>query len=352
MALLTASALGKTIRENDIDSLYYFYGHDTAALESFTKRLVNKLCPADAQVMNFHKLDGKNLDFPMLTDACEALPFMAERVVVTINDLNIDAVTKDDLDDLKKILGSLGETTTVIIYATGVDLFKNKKYLTDKNKRFADFCEKHGTVCNFEYKRASDLGKSISTYLAKSGCTITKSNAEYLANLCLCDTAFISKELEKLSAYAEGREVTREDIDLLCIRRIESDGYSLAINILRGNAAMVFTRLRELDVQNYEPYAIIGIIGFSLADIYRAKLARSSGMSVADVAKDFSYAKNREFAVKNAYSECGNISAERIRKTLEILSETDLMLKTRSRGKDGDMLTLEQGLARSMALRC
>ena len=68
--------------------------------------------------------------------------------------------------------------------------------------------------------------------------------------------------------------------------------------------------------------------------------------------KDFSYAKNREFAVKNAYSECGNISAERIRKTLEILSETDLMLKTRSRGKDGDMLTLEQGLARSMALRC
>lgn len=352
MALLTASALGKTIRENDIDSLYYFYGHDTAALESFTKRLVNKLCPADAQVMNFHKLDGKNLDFPMLTDACEALPFMAERVVVTINDLNIDAVTKDDLDDLKKILGSLGETTTVIIYATGVDLFKNKKYLTDKNKRFADFCEKHGTVCNFEYKRASDLGKSISTYFAKSGCTITKSNAEYLANLCLCDTAFISKELEKLSAYAEGREVTREDIDLLCIRRIESDGYSLAINILRGNAAMVFTRLRELDVQNYEPYAIIGIIGFSLADIYRAKLARSSGRSVVDVAKDFSYAKNREFAVKNAYSECGNISAERIRKTLEILSETDLMLKTRSRGKDGDMLTLEQGLARSMALRC
>ena len=31
MALLTASALGKTIRENDIDSLYYFYGHDTAS---------------------------------------------------------------------------------------------------------------------------------------------------------------------------------------------------------------------------------------------------------------------------------------------------------------------------------
>ena len=32
MALLTASALGKTIRENDIDSLYYFYGTSFALL--------------------------------------------------------------------------------------------------------------------------------------------------------------------------------------------------------------------------------------------------------------------------------------------------------------------------------
>ena len=66
MALLTASALGKTIRENDIDSLYYFYGHDTAALEIFTKRLVNKLCPADAQVMNFISLTAKILIFQCL----------------------------------------------------------------------------------------------------------------------------------------------------------------------------------------------------------------------------------------------------------------------------------------------
>ena len=78
MALLMASALGKKIRENDIDSLYYFYGHDTAALESFTKRLVNKLCPADAQVMNFHKLDGKTLDEKDYTKA-------EGSIIVTLN---------------------------------------------------------------------------------------------------------------------------------------------------------------------------------------------------------------------------------------------------------------------------
>ncbi|MBR1563160.1 MAG: DNA polymerase III subunit delta, partial [Ruminococcus sp.] len=83
-----------------------------------------------------------------------------------------------------------------------------------------------------------------------------------------------------------------------------------------------------------------------------AKLARSSGLGWESAAKDFGYPKNREFAIKNAFNECGSISAERIRKTLNILCETDIMLKTRSSGKDGDLLTLEQGLARSMALRC
>ena len=65
----------------------------------------------------------------------------------------------------------------------------------------------------------------------------------------------------------------------------------------------------------------------------------------------FKYARNREFAIKNAFSECANISLERIRKTIEILSETDLNLKTKSSGGSGDMLTLEQCVAKAMALR-
>ena len=352
MALTNTTTITKRVKENDIDSLYYFYGHDVASLENYSKKLMARLCPSDAQVMNLHKFSGENLDIAQLADACQALPCFADRVVVMINDLNMDNLGKGDTDDIKAILKDLSETTTVIIYATGVDLFKNKKYLTDKNKRFADYCAKYGSVCEFAYKRASDLGRSIASALSKSGCSINKQNAEYLANLCLCDTAFIKQEIDKLSAYAEGREITREDIDTLCIRRIESDGYSLAINILRGNAEYVFTRLSELVFQNYEAFEILGIIGFSLSDIYRAKLARSSGLSPADVVRDFKYPRNREFAVKNAYSECGNISAERIRQTLNILSLTDLQLKTHSSGKDADILTLEQGLAKSMALRC
>ncbi len=352
MALMSSEDLGRRIRNNDFDNLYYFYGHDVSALEVYVRKLINKLVPASEQMMNLHKFDGKKLDIAEFANACEALPMFAEKTCVVINDLNMDLIPKSDGDDIRKIISDISETTVVVIYATGTDLYKNKKSLTDKNKRFCDFCGKIGSCCEFAYKSANNMGKTITEKLQKSGCKITKSNAEYLANLCLCDTGFVNQEIAKLSAYAPGREITREDIDLLCVKRVESDGFALALNILRGNAEMVFNRLSELSAQNYEAFEILGVISFSMSDLYRVKLARASGKMYGDVAKDFKYPRNREFALKNGYSDCGNISVERIRKTIGILSETDLVLKTKSSGNAGDMLTLEQCVAKAMALRC
>lgn len=352
MALINSTDLGKRIRNEDYDNLYYFYGHDVGALELYVKKMINKLVPKSDQVMNLHKFDGKKLDISEFVNSCEALPMFTQRVCVVVNDLNMDSVPKSDGDDIRKALSDLPETTVVVIYATGVDLYKTKKALTDKNKRFADFCAKHGSVCEFTYKKAYELSKNIMANVSKSGCTILKNDAEYLADLCLCDSAFISQELSKLTSYANGRQITREDIDLLCIRRIESDGYSLALNILKSNAKMVFTRLQELAQQNYEAFEILGIISFSMSDLYRAKLARASGKLVADIITDFNYPRNREFAVKNAYSECSNISVERIREVIDILAKTDLKLKTRSSGTTSDMLTLEQCVAKAMAVQC
>ena len=343
MSLLSPTTLGKEIRENNIYCVYYFYGHDVSTLEAYTNKLVKRLCPVDAQAMNLHKFDGKKLDIPALADAAQALPLFAERVVITINDLNMDSVNKDDADAVRKILKSIQDGTTVIIYATGTDLYRNKKNLTDKNKRFCDFCNKIGCVCDFALKNTYEMVLSGDTTNCKPGQFV---NIQIKGN-----TAFVKQEIKKLADYSGSGEITKETIDLLCIKHVESDGYSLAMNIVRSRADLVFARLDELSQQNYEPFEILGIISFSVSDMLRAKLARSSSLNISDVVSNFDYPKNREFAVKNMYNDCANISLNRIKSILEILSDTDLTLKTHSSGKSSDMLTLEQGIARCMALR-
>ena len=350
MALITAGELTKKGFAKP-DVLYFFYGRDVGNMESVTKKLIEKTVPGDAKTLNFHKFDAKELDVGQFYDAVMAVPMFAPRVCAFITGFNADKLAKDDTEALKEILADIPETTTVIICCDGENVFRTKKALTEKNKRFADTCAKTGTVCDFAYRRANDMGKYIAAELSAAGAQISSYDAQYLANKTLSDTALIDNEIAKLAAYADGGTVTRDMIDALVCPKIESDGFALALNILRGNAQFVFRRIDELAAQQYEAFEILGTISYSIMDIYRAKLARSSGKTVNDIIKDFNYPAYKKFAVENAFSDCGRISLEKIRQVLDILSDTDLLLKTKGFSKGGDILALEQSAAKCLAIR-
>lgn len=351
MPYVTSSECGKKIRAEEYERLYCFFGRDTGALAPFMKKLVNKLCPGDAQTMNLHTFDAQELDLEAFADSVQVLPMFADRVVVKLTGLNMDQLQKTSADILRKIIADIPETTVLVIDAGGEKQYKNRRSLSDKNKRFFDSCAKYGAVVEFGFRTVSETARSVSSAAEKRGCFISKKNAEYLAQMCLCETAFITMELEKLISYTVHGEITREAIDALCIKRIESDGFGLAKNILDGNAYIVFKRLDELKAQNYEPTQVAAVIGMSLTDIYRARLCRSSGRSWQDCAADFGYPKNREFAVKNAYNECMSVSLERLRKTIMMLADLEYRIKTVTMTDQAKFLAVEQFAAGAMAQR-
>ncbi len=327
MALMNDAELAKSIREGNIQRVYYFYGKDTAVLEAYTKKLIVKLAGKDENSLNLHKLDGRKLKMSELWDCCNMLPCFADRVVVAVNDLNAEQLSKDDLDYLMSIVEDLSEITTLIFYATGVDLYKNKKSLTDKNEKLNKLCQKVGVSCEFAYKTPADLAKTIVTKLQKRGCTISKDNASYLAQKCLCEQAAINSEIEKLSSYAVDREITREDIDELCMRRLDADAFRLSGFILKRNAKAAFSLVSELYDMQVSTLAIIGSMTNSFCDVYRARCATSNGKTQSDIASDFNYPRNREFAIKYALSDCRNVSDERIRRCIKALFEADSQAK-------------------------
>lgn len=323
MALMNDSELAKSIREGDIKKVYYFYGKDTAVLEAYTKKLIVKLVGKDENSLNFYKLDGRKLKMSELWDCCNMLPCFADRIVVAVNDLNAEQLSKDDLDCLMSIVTDLSDRTTLIFYTTGVDLYKNKKSLSDKNEKLSRLCQKIGASCEFSYKAPAELAKTIAAKLQKRGCDISKDNASYLAQKCLCEQAAINSEIEKLSSYANGREVTREDIDELCMRRLDADVFRLSGFILKRNAKAAFTLVSELYDMQVSTLAIIGSMTNSFCDVYRARCATSAGKTSSDIAADFNYPKNREFAIKYALGDCRNVSDARIRRCIKALFEAD-----------------------------
>lgn len=345
MPQLSDIEVAKRIRTGTIDNLYFFYGHDVASLEAYTKRLITKAVPNDSQDLNLHKFEGKSLDLGELSDVCEGLPMFAERTCITINDLNVESLNKEDMAYLKNILSDIPQTTVVIIYMTGINVYKSKTRLLDKTGRFAAFCSKNGVACEFKFKSQNDLAKIIIAKVEKQGSTISRSSAVYLAQKTLCDMLTANNEIAKLCAYANGREITNEDIDLLCSTQVETDSFRLADAIARGEARRSFSILDSLYADQLDTVTIVGGISASFIDLYRARLARDSKRTFKNAADDFSYPKNLEFKIQNAYRDCSVYKTERLRKCIQYLSEADLDLKS---SKTDSRIILEKTITKML----
>lgn len=327
MACVNDTELARNIRSGEISSVYFFYGKDIATLEAYTKKLSAKLVKKEDATYNLHELNGKTLDLSELSDIVDSLPVFSERICVTINDLDADNLNDDDFKYLCDILSDVPQTTTVIIYITGISLYNKRNVLKTKNKKLITFLTKHGTVCEFSYKKAAELVKTISDRVNKRSCTISKASAEYLANQCLCSLMLINNEVDKLCDYVNEGEITNTVIDLLVAKQIDSNAFALAKAAVSFNAKRAMELLDELYDQQTESIAILSAVSMAFIDIYRARLAINDGVSQVQVVEQFKY-RNRDFVVRNAFRDCSRIPVDRIRKCIDILSDTDIALKS------------------------
>lgn len=344
MPFVNDSDLAKSIRNNEFSKVYYFYGKDISTIELYTKRLVKRLVDENNEFC-YHKYDGTKISLSDFYDDCEFLPFGADRSVVTVNDLNAEDLSADDLNFLTDTIANLPDTTTVIFYTTGIDICAGKKFPTTKNKKLVDVCSKNGFSCEFPIKTTAEMCKSITQSCQKQGASISKAACEHLLQLCLNNSVLVNNEINKLCSFVNGGEITIEIIDDLVSKQLDTNAFELAKAAVKFNRKKAMVLLNELFEQQLDCIPVLSALSMSFIDLYRARVAVSSGRTKNDICNDFNY-KGREFAVDNSIRDCSNIPIERIRRCIAILAQTDYELK--SARTDGRLL-IEKALIKMMS---
>ncbi|MBQ8905023.1 MAG: DNA polymerase III subunit delta [Ruminococcus sp.] len=330
MAVLPASEIFTSVQNGDVRGLYLFYGKDVAAVAANTAKLFKKL---GADLSAVQKYEGDTLDLNELSDAVTQHSMFADRNVIWLHDPNAEEWSAEKLSALLGVLGDVASCTTVVCSITGFDVCGTKKTPSAKHKKLIDFFTKNGIVCQFEQKTAAQLGKSIAERAAKQGCTISRQNAEHLAELCACDTVRLKNELDKLCAYVQSGEITQDTIRQLVARLPDENAFVLARAVVAGNGKAAMAALDQLCAQRAEPVALLSVISMAFLDLYRAKAAQAAGKHQDHITADFSY-RGREFAVRNALRDCAKSSLPKLRACVAILCETDAALKsTRTDGR-------------------
>lgn len=315
MALLNENELKKHLSTKEYKSLYFLYGEEKMLVKSFTNLLVNKLLGNDKSEFNYHVFDNDS-DLSDISVAVNVIPFMSENNLVVLKDFDIDSLKKDEFEDLLQIVVSKPESTTLIFAMPTLENSTKGNF-----KKIIEYVSKEGICAQLDRRTQLSLERTLCKWAKQAGAKMTEPTASRLIKNCGTDLYRLHTEIEKLSAYADGEEITVDMINKLVSEDLEAKVYDLFDFIVSKNSDKALRSLDILFYQREEPIMIAIVLGNAYVDAYRVRVARESDTSLKELASELGY-KNRAWVLDKIVTKIRNISTDALRDSIEEIITT------------------------------
>ena len=241
---------------------YLFHGEETYLREYYLGEMRRQLVPAGFEEFNYHKLDGKALTAQALTEVVEAMPMMAERTMVQVEDWDLYKLPEEQRNVLIALLEDLPPYCCLVFVYDQVAYKPNKTY----KKLYAAVEKSQGEIL-----------KWVSRRFKAAGHTIDVPTAEHLLFTCGSLMNGLIPEIAKISAYARGERITRADIDAVAAPILEAQVFEMTGAVSKGDFDRAAQVLGGLLRQQEEPFMLLSLMGKELRKLYTARIALDTG---------------------------------------------------------------------------
>ncbi len=342
MARVDERVLKQSIKNAEISNVYFVCGDEEYLKRTSVDLLLKKFADGGKDSFDFKKFDGKDTTVDNVLAAAESFPFMSEYTCVLVTDFPFESVSDSEFKQLKELLSDMPESCILIFWQ-----FSQVTGKTKNQNAVIKIVESVGTVVECKTKTTAELKKIVGGGIAKRGCTVSDSTLSYIVETVGDDLYLLLSETEKLTAYCAGGEVTREAVDKLCSRSIDSNAFDVTKALVAGNSDKAFAALNELFALREEPIKILGAIVMTYTDMYRVKVAVQQTGSYAALSDTFSCYKGKDFRLRNAAKNASSVSLSQLRNALDELDRADTLLKT---SKMDGRLVIEELIVRLLMI--
>ncbi len=334
------------IKNEPCRRLYFLYGEEDYLKRQYIDRLVQKAAPDAAAGFNYMPFDGKVTDVDTICDAATALPLFAAQKCVYVADFNAEQYAESDFARLCELVEDIPDTTVLLFCTLSQDI-GGKKSLSAKWKRFVKLAGEVGVVVELCTRTEQDLTRYARAYAEKQGAQLDGAAAKLLCERSRYKMELLVSDLNRLTAYRQGGEITVQDIELMCEKEPDAMAYELAGAVASGDGTKALKLIEAYRAKREEPVAILAALSSGHIDFYRAKLGAQAGKDGKAVFADFGYKgnPNRFYYVQK---DAARLSTRYLSGALDVLVACDCELK--SSKADGYVL-LEQAVMRLLILR-
>lgn len=315
----------KDLKNNELKNLYLLYGEEQYLIDNSTKK-IKKIFRNLVDGLNYIKIENGSAD--SIISEIQTPPFGYERKLILIkNDDLLKKQTRKNQnikDEIEKLADFIDENTD-IINGQNIIVFILNDANIDKNKLYKSI-EKNGIVCNFEHEKQNELVNRIKFICNAYSINIDMPTTAYFIDCCGNDLQNLINEIRKLIEYVgKGGTITKNDIDLLCIRQLDSIIFDLTDNLGIKNTSKALQVLQNLIYEKEPVQRILITLYNHFKKLYIVKLC---DLYKQDIKENLNLKPNQNFLVNKYKKQAEYFSQNELNNILLEFIDLDEKSKT------------------------
>ncbi len=293
-------------------NIYLIYGDEEYFIDREIDKIKNKF--VDYEVVNYD-MTISNIS-EALEDASLYSLFSTNKIVICTNALFLTGAKCDiehNIDDLLKYL-TISNDNVLVLTLCSNSLDNRKKVVKELNKYNVVKCNK---------LKEYELNTFIKDYCRKNNYKISDSAINLIKEKLNDNLYIITSELNKLFLYKEDDNITKEDVNIVVSRMLNTNIFDLINAIVEKNIDKALMIYDDLKASNEEEIKLIVTLANQFRLIYQVKTMSKMGYSELDISKKLSI---HPYRIKLAREV--NISEKDNIKILRELARLDELIKT------------------------
>ena len=236
--------------------IYFLFGNDEFAITRRLKEFEADFTDPTSAEMNTARLDARSTDENDLNNAVNAMPFLAKRRLVLLQNpsskYNNPSARKKFLEFIEKT----PDTTRLVMYESVEPKEAEKHWLM----KWAEKNPKLIQTKAFMLPRLKDMSGWIVNETKNQGGKIEPRAAEMLKDMVGVDTRQAGMEISKLLAYANwARPVTAQDVEAVCIVTSQQSVFDFVDALANGNGKTAQHLLHRL-LESEDDFSLWGMV--------------------------------------------------------------------------------------------
>jgi DNA polymerase-3 subunit delta len=312
----------KSLEKRQLAPFYLFYGPEEFRLEKVLDRIRNEFIPASAKDFNqeiFYA--GEKTNPAEIISRCRSLPFLSGNRLIIVR--RTEQFSTDELETFLPYLERPADTTCLIFVATK----------TDFRKSFYKRIKEQGRAVHFTKLRESQVVPWIRGAARELGLKMDGQASAYLHQIVGNNLRDLYAELEKLNLRYGEELVGVEQVKGLAIHSRIYTIFELMNKVSEKNcheSLAVLNRFLEEEDKKDAPLRVLGMLNRQVRIIWQTKSILSKGGQISEVAKRLGLP---DFSARDFAKHAQGWSAEELERGIDLLYETDGLLKSGSRAK-------------------